>query len=227
MDMRFYGLLLALFVAVKSFAQTEDLILNNELPRHKRYKTLALSLSPCAMFDGYNGSAYKVGLSFKPFKNWRLSADGGSYLKGLSKTYAFLYDIKGLHLRTSVGYRSSKTGRFNYGFAYNYRVQSFLQNKIESGEILYTAEIDKKVHSINSFIGWDIYLGNSNSWYIEFRLEAGARSLHIRNSQNELIENPGFLVLRRFSRIHTNHSGVVPHAELAVRLNFLPWINRE
>ena len=40
----------------------------------------SISASPLALVDFYNGSAYKAGISFRPSREYRITADGGGYL---------------------------------------------------------------------------------------------------------------------------------------------------
>lgn len=188
-------------------------------------EVFSLSVSPLALVDIYNGSAYKAGISFRPVSRMRITADAGGYVPSITEAISDFNEMRGYHFRASIGIPSGHTKHgFGYGLAYQYKKQEFsFQNRTLSIPQDYTAFVNKYAHSYNAYISGDLHFGWR--WYLELRLEAGIRYREINNSQNDLIEDTEDWNNSLFNGRIINTKGILPNVSVSVRMNFTPWLD--
>lgn len=181
---------------------------------------LSISASPLALIDTYNGSAYKLGVSFRPVYWMRLSADAGGYLKQFSNTITLFDGMSGYHFRSSIGIPSGALDNdIGFGLSYYYKRQAFsYEGRTVTDPMDYIGNVTKFAHSYNAYISGDVEL--SSRFYIELRAEVGVRYREITNSHSHLVRDTDGWVDSWFSGRIINQKRFIPNFNISVRLNY-------
>ncbi|GAB5418324.1 MAG: hypothetical protein Crog4KO_15720 [Crocinitomicaceae bacterium] len=185
---------------------------------------LSIAVSPLALIDSYNGSAYKLGFSLRPSRSLRLTADAGGYVPGLSSSVSDFDNLSGYHFRSSFGLTSaSNASGHAFGLSYQYKRQDFTyEGKTVPSPIDYVGAVSKYAHSYNLYYARDLRLGLR--FFLEFRAEAGVRYREIFNSHNDLVSDTEGWRDSWFSGRITNQKRLIPNFAITVRLNYSVWL---
>ena len=181
---------------------------------------IAIGISPLALLDTYNGSSYKGGISIKPIKSLRITADLGTYSPQLIRKLSFWDYLKGYNFRTSVGYYFFMMGDLSLGLDYQYKKQNFNYTDTVPNQPSFAAHVDKFVHVFNIYGSYDIDL--AVNLYLEIRLNLGIRYREITNDQSDQLDDSVIWYDSYSGRI-TQGKNFIPNINLAVRLNYVLW----
>ena len=182
---------------------------------------IAIGVSPLALLDFYNGASYKGGISFKPVKILRFTADFGSYWPQLTKIITPWNDIQGYNFRASAGLYLSYTGDISFGFEYQYKTQSFNYTDSVPNQPSFVGNVNKLVHVFNLYVSYDWDL--TRRVYVELRFNFGVRYRDITNDQSAQLENSvNWHDSLNQWRI-TQGKNFLANVNFAVRLNYVIW----
>ena len=216
--------ILFLFMALASFGTYSQRGAYNDGSRKAiPSEILSISISPLSLLDMYNGSSYKAGLTIRPLRNVRLSADAGGYWKQFSNKLSFWQDLKGYNFRASAGIYLGQLSPISLGVEYSYKSQEFNYNDSVPDLPGFTAHVNKFVHVFNVYGSFEQYF--TNRFYIELRAGIGLRYRDIYNTHSDaLSESINWWDSMTRGRITTMKKSM-PNLNFAIRLNYILWEN--
>lgn len=223
--MRYIFLFIILLISCYSFTQRTAAYDDGSRDIYYPDEVLSVSVSPLALVDPYSGSAYKLGVTFRPIPKIRISADGGGYLPNFTQRITGFDNMNGYHFRTAIGVPSYATNSdIGYGVSYEYKRQDFTYNgRTLTNPTEYTGIVNKFAHSYNGFVSIDLCFG----WrfYIELRAEIGLRYREITNSHSLLVEDTEGWAESRYSGRIMNQKQFMPNFGASIRLNYSLWLD--
>lgn len=182
---------------------------------------LSVAVSPLALLDVYSGSAYKAGISMRPFLWLRVTADAGGYLPAVTEVFTTFSNMKGYHFRGSIGW-VDYFNQFGLGLSYQYKKQDFNFTATSVSDSLeYTGHVSKFAHCFN--VTGNINLPISQRLFVEIRADLGVRYRDIFNTQSDLVDNSYDWQDSWFSERIKNKQAFMPNIAVAVRLNYTLW----
>lgn len=193
----------------------------------RRYETtrenLSLSISPLALLDVYSGSAYKAGISIRPYSSIRITADAGGYLMGMAQRMSLWRNLKGYHFRGTVGLLGGYMSEWSLGLEYQYKKQSFSYLDSVPDQPEFTSYVDKFVHVGNVFLACQVEI--MPRIYVEIRGALGVRYRDIFNTRSDAVSESVYWRDSMNQGRITNKQSLMPNVSLAVRLNYILWLD--
>lgn len=190
------------------------------------YERFSISASPLALLQFYSGSAYKAGFSFRPDRKFRITADGGGFLRGMTSLLTPFDNMKGYHFRGTIGASEDffPYTPIGFGVAYDHMRQNFNYNsRTKTDATDYTASVSKFSHLFNGYANLNLHFG----WrfYVELRAEFGLGYYEVSNSHNELLnDSEGFESNWSRGRVE-DRKEFNANIALNVRFNYSLWVD--